>query len=1097
MTDNSLTERLLSEEPNAGDGSSFGLGGEFKFDKVFVNTYNNKNSEAKELFEKYCKNISYLSQQFKTDLKKGLDENNVEDFKEREAKWGNNKPKPEDPNHFFSHVVDCLKDPTLRVLLAAAAISFIIGVLKEGIRSGWLEGTAIFFAVFLVVTISSYQNWSQQEEFLKLERQNKIKEVTIVRNGKEKVMKNIDVVAGDVLKLQYGNIAVVDGVVIDGEAKMDEGPVTGESTLFTKKPEPFNGHFSDWEKTSPIVFSGTNVSEGEMHVLVVAVGKNTFAGRTESLSEIGANNLQNTVLQNQLDGLAELIEHLGFAMAVAIGSIMFLKELIITLYHGQTVFSSHMLDVLVNSFIIAVTVLVVAIPEGLPMASVIALSYSVAKMKADKNHVKKIEKAETMGTVDNICTDKTGTLTKGEMSLVSLYVYEKVVDIVNENRGQNAQVNQNEQKELPELLKDEVTKSLIQDNMYLNLTAEEVQNDKGEEVLVGNMTECGFYRFLKEYGFDYKSKKNPVVLFPFDSKNKFNAVVYRNKQDAKKLRVYLKGAPDVLIRFCGKILTDVNTVVEYKEANAKKFNGAIETFADAAKRTLLFGFKDITEEEFEQAKTRHEEMNADFWKDVGDKFTMAFMSGIRDQYREGVDQDIIACHGAGITVRMVTGDNIDTAIAISKEIHIIQENQAKEAKKTALKMKELLNGRKEGSPVDDILPQIERANIVALEGEVFRVLIGGTKTVEIPDEKGKKIAQKEYNNFKAFEAVTRNLRIIARCSPEDKFTLVFGLKKQKHICAVTGDGTNDAPALKVSNVGFSMGIRGTDIAKAAADIILMDDSFHSIVKAVMYGRNVYDCIRKFVQFQLTVNVVAVFMTLLGGIILKDSPLNAIQMLWVNLIMDSFASLALATESPHKELLDRKPVKEENNIVTNFMLTNIISQSIYQIMLLTVIVFYGDVIFGVPSDRELEHFMWNNVNGYHFTIFFDIFVFMQVCNSINSRKLKKEEKNVFSGIFGNNMYILIQSIIIIGQCLMVTFGGRAVRVQRLSVLQHLECLGVGALTLVIGFLVKFIPIDTTEEVAYGDDQEKPKEKIVTKSFGYASRGGKTIGFPKKN
>ena len=286
-----------------------------------------------------------------------------------------------------------------------------------------------------------------------------------------------------------------------------------------------------------------------------------------------------------------------------------------------------------------------------------------------------------------------------------------------------------------------------------------------------------------------------------------------------------------------------------------------------------------------------------------------------------------------------------------------------------------------------------------------------------------------------------------------------------------------------------MGIRGTDIAKDAADIVLLDDSFSSIVTACKYGRNVYDCIRKFVQFQITTNIVAVFMTFLGGIILKDSPLNAIEMLWVNLIMDSFASLALATEKPSNELLNRKPYSRDANILAPMMKLNIISQALFQILILTIILFYGEVIFGVPSDRELEHFVWNNVNGYHFTIFFDIFVFMQVCNSINARKLSKDEYNVFSGILGNWYYIFIQSFILFGQIVIVTFGGRAVRVQPLTITQHCQCLGIASLTLICGFIVKLLPIDTTEPITYGEDQDMPVQKSRAKAgFGYASRGG---------
>ena len=280
-----------------------------------------------------------------------------------------------------------------------------------------------------------------------------------------------------------------------------------------------------------------------------------------------------------------------------------------------------------------------------------------------------------------------------------------------------------------------------------------------------------------------------------------------------------------------------------------------------------------------------------------------------------------------------------------------------------------------------------------------------------------------------------------------------------------------------------MGIRGTDIAKDVADVVLLDDSFSSIVTACKYGRNIYDCIRKFVQFQLTTNVVAVFMTFLGGIILKDSPLNAIQMLWVNLIMDSFASLALATEDPTDKLLDRKPYSRDASILTKMMLLNIFSQSIFQIIVLTVIIFFGDYFFGVPSDRELEHFMWNEVNGYHFTIFFNIFVYMQVFNLVNARKLQKNEFNVFDGIFGNWLYILIQTIIIVGQVILVTFGGRAVRTHALNVQQHGLCLLISSMTLVLGAFVKLLPIDVSEKVEEEDKRKIPDTFKKTVDFSY--------------
>ena len=543
--------------------------------------------------------------------------------------------------------------------------------------------------------------------------------------------------------------------------------------------------------------------------------------------------------------------------------------------------------------------------------------------------------------------------------------------------------------------------------------------------------------------------------------------------------LYAKGAPERVSPFFTKYRVNGGNEENFEDHKDELTNKQAE-FAEDSMRTLIFGYKNLTEEEITKAREENPEDDLAFFQSLAKGLCYAFMVGIRDDNREDVPEAIKKCHHAGITVRMVTGDNINTAVAISKDVGIIEPNQAAECKNIAAYYRKYVTEK----PEEAARGLTQGENPIALEGEIFRVICGGISKEKEKDGD----LEVKLNNKEAFKHTVARLKVIARASPEDKFILVFGLKELGNIVAVTGDGTNDAPALKQAHVGFAMGIRGTDIAKDAADVVLLDDSFSSIVTACKYGRNIYDCIRKFVQFQLTTNVVAVFMTFLGGIILKDSPLNAIQMLWVNLIMDSFASLALATEDPTDALLDRKPYSRDASILTPMMLLNIFSQSIFQIIVLTVIIFYGDYIFGVPSDRELEHFTWNNVNGYHFTIFFNIFVYMQVFNSINARKLQKNEYNVFTGILGNWLYLLIQGIIIVGQIILVTFGGRAVRTHALSVTQHCHCLLIASMTLVWGLFVKLLPIDVSEKVDEDDEKKKvPDTFKKTVGLGYMSRG----------
>ena len=1056
-----LKEQLLDKGRDE-EGSS----GDYDMSKIFNNEYNTGAHASEKYFKENCKSVEHLAQVFRTDFINGLNSSNKEDLKWREDKWGNNHLPPEKENSILAHIIECFEDPTLRVLLAASIVSLIIGVAKDGIKTGWIEGTAIFFAVFLVVSISSYMNYQETEQFLKLSRETKLKKVLVIRDGREKEISIEDVLVGDILKLRIGDIINVDGFVFgDAKAGMDESPVTGESDVMWKVN---NFELKGQKYTCPFVFSGSQVVDGYGNMVVAAVGDKTFEGSNKQLTNASGgksgdddddDDADLTPLKKQLNELSNLIGDLGYLMAILIGIVLFLKETIINLTSGISIWTSHELDVLVNAFIIAVTVIVVAIPEGLPMAVTIALAYSVDKMKREHNLVKHLDKSEAMGNVNNVCTDKTGTLTLGVMKVCAFYIEE-----------QDFRLNK-------EKINDNNLRELIWNCIYKNITCVETLDEKGKPVLNGDMTEKALYSYLKEASYSLEGNRKGLYVLPFKSDYKYMMNIYK-EEDGYIL--YAKGAPERVGEFFSLFRVQGGQEENFDEHKQDFFDKQAE-YAEDSMRTLTFGYKKLTEEEIQKSKDAHPEDDLAFFQELAKGLCFAFMVGIRDDNRPDVPEAIKKCHHAGITVRMVTGDNINTAIAISKDVGIIEANEASQCKELAKKYRAEVEKNKDNAP--QVIRNLDHP--IALEGEIFRVVCGGITKKQ--QEKGGEL-EIFLNNREAFKHTVKNLRIIARASPEDKFILVFGLKELGNIVAVTGDGTNDAPALRQAHVGFAMGIRGTDIAKDAADVVLLDDSFSSIVTACKYGRNVYDCIRKFVQFQLTTNIVAVFMTFLGGIILKDSPLNAIQMLWVNLIMDSFASLALATEDPTDSLLDRKPYSREASILTPMMKLNIISQAIFQITTLTVIIFYGDYIFGVPSDRNLEHFMWNNVNGYHFTIFFNIFVYMQVFNSINARKLQKDELNVFTGIMGNWLYILIQSIIFGGQIILVTFGGRAVRTHSLSLKQHVDCLLISSMTLVWGFFVKLLPIDVTEESTEGEEQvKKPDTYKKTVGLGYMSRG----------
>ena len=1061
------------------------------FSTLFQSNYSSNWKRTEEEYKILINNPNNLCKLLRTDLKHGISTNNKSDMDWRINNFGTNKLPPEKPLRIIDFILECFEDPTLKVLLVSAVISLIIGLLKEGIKTGWIEGSAIFGAVFIVTAISSSLNYNEQLQFQKLKEENQKKKVIVIRNGLEKEIDDEELLVGDLLILKLGEIISVDGIFISNNFIItDESAINGESDLI-KKESNFSSEFKNgiMNYVCPILISGTRIMEGQGMMIVCAVGNKSFNGRNrELLSKDNENDSEEnlTPLKKQLNDLADLIGNFGYVMAALIGGVIILKDIFIKIYIKESIFVSSTLDTIVNAFILAITVIVVAIPEGLPMAVAISLAYSLGQMKKEKNLVKNLNSSETMGNVNNICTDKTGTLTKGQMVVESFYF-----------KGKDYKAN-----EFKNLSSQE--KKLIFENISNNITVVETSDINGNLVLNGDMTEKALYNYMIENGYEKSNilnngidnKNKEKYVLNFNSDNKYMCSLIR--ENAYYYKLYLKGAHEIVFPLLTTIRSG-STVYELFDRYKNEVTKIIQKYSKQSKRTLIFASKKISVQEFNNANKIFKEKNVDFFKSLYHKLNFEYLIGIRDQLRSEVPHSVEICHKAGITVRMVTGDNIITALAISKDSNIINEDQFNEAFEdidkfrniynTILKPKRnyssnnIFNKNPSNNISDKTLDEITKCDFdspIALEGEQFRLLSGNlTKNY---DEKTHKIKSITLNDVEMFKKITKRLKVIARATPEDKFLLVFGLKQLGNIIAVTGDGTNDAPALKEAHVGFAMGIRGTDIAQQAADILLLDDSFSSIITACKFGRNVYDSIRKFIQFQLTTNIVAVFMTLLGGIILKDSPLNAIQMLWVNLIMDSFASLALATERPTDKLLERKPYKRDSYILTNFMKANIISQGIFQILVLLFIIFKGDILFGVNSDRELEHYEWNNEHGYHFTIFFDIFVFLQVFNSINARKLNQKDVNIFEGIKDNIYYILVQSFIVFGQIILVTFGGRAVRTQPLSILQHIACALIASLSLGIGYLVKLIPFDmgekiikSKEEIDLENDEEKIKKR----------------------
>jgi Ca2+ transporting ATPase len=668
-----------------------------------------------------------------------------------------------------------------------------------------------------------------------------------------------------------------------------------------------------------------------------------------------------------------------------------------------------------------------------------------------------------MGGANTICSDKTGTLTKNKMTVTNIW----------SGRSQEVKTNDASFK----------FADYFNNQHHSDLLQQAISGNCSGSLREASATEKAMMEFIIKFGTDMESDRKTFlpedfVRFHFTSKRKRMTTILQNVGKTEfgyDRRAHIKGASEIVLGSCTHYLTTDGQKNPLHDDMKSNLNTIIAEYATQSLRTICFGYKDLKPGE---GGPTHEDMDSEGVIHAIEKtdFTLICILGIKDIIREEVPGAVAKCQMAGITVRMVTGDNRITARAISMECKILTEKQAEH-------------------------------HYSCLEGPEFYEMIGGlickNCSKDSPCDCPPKLVKENVKNLKLFKDVTKHLRVLARSRPEDKYLLVTGLRQIGNVVAVTGDGTNDAPALKKADVGFAMGLTGTDVAKHAADIIITDDNFASIVQAVMWGRNIYDNIRKFLQFQLTCNVVAMFTALVGSVILKESPLQPVQLLWVNLIMDSLGSLALATEPPKPSLLTRPPHSRHDYIVSRKMFKHIILMSFYQIGIVYAIVFGGPTFFpeseskwmfdkqnGLIYSGQLTN--WDGTPGWskyeneygasrHLTIAFNIFVCMQIVNMINARKIH-DEKNVFQGIHENCMYIGIWLFICVGQFIIVTYGDRALKVCKDGLTwQHwVICIIAGITTLPMCLLFKFVPDKICPE--FGSKKKNPLVEDDTNVLG---------------
>ena len=951
--------------------------------------------------------INKLLHKLDTDEKNG-----IKSIENREEYFGSNKIFIKPLPSFYSFLKEALEDKMIIILIISSIVEigislFNIFIKKETNNMDWLDGISIIIAVIVVVTVGSVTNYKKEMKFHDLNNfENQNTKYDVIRNGNMQELHSDDLLVGDLVKIYSGDILPADMVLIEGNnIKIDESSLTGESTSVKKNSykiclEEINSGIKN--PCSNILLCGTNVIEGNGSGIVIAIGEYSQKGIIRGTID-NAQEDNKTPLEIKLNSIADLIGYFGLGSAI-VTFIALIIQLIIEYFKTAEMSFSEGLGKILRILILCVSIIVVAIPEGLPLAVTLSLAFSIKKLMDKNNLVRKMHACETMGGANYICTDKTGTLTENKMQVISIITNKEVI---NYNQNSNSKkldilsssneiiedsqtLNElSENKEFLDILKQSIGLNVDYSLKTIVEQKKIIEEDK-DIYEAKNKTDKAFIDFLLKFETDIDTEinqkfltKNNFQKLPFDSQKKRMSIMIQNDIYPSGYRLYTKGGAENALLYCDKYINNKDgKIYNFTEEQKDFINNQMNIMNKKMMRTLFIGYKDITKEEYSKGFIPNEN------NIYIDQKNLIFISifCLRDSLRENVSESVVKCHQAHVNVIMVTGDNLMTATAIGKECHILPEfvDLEKLTKNDIEENPNEINIKdKKENHINDLLlnqPYAITGNsfFTAIEGIYCEtcgkdsLLCKCAKTELEANELAKKINNNNDNkigikkdaikNMENFKKLTKNLLILARAQPIHKYALVLGLKSLGNIVAVTGDGTNDAPALSKSDVGFAM-IDGTDISKDASDIVILDNNFSSIVTAIIYGRSIYENIRKFLQFQLTVNFCACFLVFICSCIGNETPLTSIQMLWVNLIMDSLGSLALATEPPYDDLLHRYPTKKNESIINSIMWKHILTQSIFELILLVLIYIYGpDFIF---EDKEVilnSHFELFNCFG---------------------------------------------------------------------------------------------------------------------------------------
>ncbi|KAK4478832.1 hypothetical protein RD792_014333 [Penstemon davidsonii] len=894
--------------------------------------------------------VNGVAEKLKSNSEKGVhgDEN---DLLERKNTFGSNTYPRKKGNSFWTFVWEACRDTTLIILMVAAVASLALGIKTEGIKEGWYDGGSITIAVFIVIVFTAVSDYKQSLQFQVLNEEKQNIQMEVIRSGRRTKVSIFDLVVGDVVPLKIGDQVPADGLVITGHSlALDESSMTGESKIVHKDPT-----------REPFLMSGCKVADGYGSMLVTSVGINTEWGLL--MASISEDNGEETPLQVRLNGVATFIGMVGLAVAVVV-----LIILVVRFFTGHTrnpdgsvqfragrTSVGDTIDGFVQIFTVAVIIVVVAVPEGLPLAVTLTLAYSMRKMMADKALVRRLSACETMGSATTICSDKTGTLTLNQMTVVEVYACGGKLDSP-ENKS---------------LLPPRVISSLSEGIAQNTTGSVFVPEGGGALEISGSPTEKAILQWGLNIGMGFSAVRADSMIihaFPFNSEKKRGGVAL--KLSNSEVHVHWKGAAEIVLACCTGYIDANDSVAQMDEDKLSFFKKAIEEMAVRSLRCVAIAYRMY---EMDKIPTSDEEL--DNWQLPEGELILLAIVGIKDPCRPGVREAVQLCVNAGVKVRMVTGDNLQTARAIALECGILGSNE-----------------------------NATEPNL--MEGKSFRSMTDSQR-LDVADK----------------------ISVMGRSSPNDKLLLVQALRKRGHVVAVTGDGTNDAPALHEADIGLAMGIQGTEVAKESSDIIILDDNFASVVKAV--------------------NVAALVINVVAAVSSGDVPLNAVQLLWVNLIMDTLGALALATEPPTDHLMRRAPVGRREPLITNIMWRNLLIQALYQVTVLLILNFRGISILKLTPDASGRAVRIRN------TLIFNAFVFCQVFNEFNARK--PDQMNVWKGVTKNRLFMGIVGLEVVLQVMIIFFLGKFASTVRLSWKLWLISIIIGIMSWPLAVVGKLIPV----------------------------------------